>query len=349
MANPCADFTFVPLAENAPIWDRDDYFGAYAGLLAIVWVLLGFLVWGWAKMGGKANYLSIKLWVGVFVIAFLGVMFRYRMHGDSPPLPDREWPLGLAVVFWSVAGTLWMGTIRIRGFAKHSPLTVPQFMGGMLCWVLAAWLFTGLIGRPLGPLEQLFHWEARSGFAQVRGGVATPASGCREAHRMGTESHNFKEDSTCFCRYYNPCEGAQLAQQQGKLLLVMFDAHSAASVLWWEPLWFQNPSITRILNEHFIFTQLYVDEATPLPEPITLADGRRLKTQGEAHLHLQETWVSQRSQISLVLARVHGGKVEVLLTLLPLQGYSRSPDLFMEFLQQGLRAVSQSPTPFPSQ
>jgi hypothetical protein len=201
----------------------------------------------------------------------------------------------------------------------------------MLCWMVAAWLFTGLIGRPLGPLEQLFDWEARSGFVQVRGGVATPVSGCRGAHPG-------EEASALFCRHYDPCEGAQLAQQQGKVLLVMFDAYSAASVLWWEPLWFQNPQIAQMLDEHFIFTQLYVDDATRLPSPVTLADGQRLHRQGEVLLQLEENWIQQNQAIFLVLSRVRNGKVEPLLPILALQDHPRSTDQFMDYLQAGLSA-----------
>lgn len=341
-AYPCPEFTFVPIPSNAPAWEGADYFGAYAGLLAILWGMLGLLVWGWAKMGGKAKFVNVLAWIGVFAVVYWVLMFRFRSHAYSPPLSDREWPIGLAVVFLSVAGTFWLGKIRIRGFASHSPLTVPRFMVGMLCWMAAAWLVTGLVGRPLGPLEGLFDREAKSGFAQVRGGAASPnKGGCDIAPRNWLADVWFGETEELFCRFYDPCEAAGIAQQQGKVLLTIFDGYSVASVRWWEVELFQNPRVVQFLNDHFIFNQVIVDDATKFPEPISTPDGHRLKTRGDAVLLLEETWIHQNVQPIIVLSRVRSGKVEALLPVLYLHAFPHSPELFLDYLEEGVAAFGK--------
>lgn len=91
--------------------------------------------------------------------------------------------------------------------------------------------------------------------------------------------------------------------------------------------------MAEILNNEYVLISLYVDDKTPLEEPVTVTENgqqRTLRTVGDKWSYLQRTKVGANTQPFYVLLDNNGK---------PLAGsrsYDEDIEAYADFLQQGL-------------
>jgi thiol:disulfide interchange protein DsbD len=93
-------------------------------------------------------------------------------------------------------------------------------------------------------------------------------------------------------------------------------------------VWTQAP-IRKRITEDYVLVSLYVDDRTPLPQPIDVAGGKRLRTVGDLWLYTQERLLRTNAQPYYVLTDAD------LRLLAPAIGYTPDLDAYEAFLRQG--------------
>lgn len=94
-----------------------------------------------------------------------------------------------------------------------------------------------------------------------------------------------------------------------------------------------DPTVADILNKEYVLISLYVDDKTPLKEPIQVTENgqqRTLRTVGDKWSYLQRTKVGANTQPFYVLLDNQGK---------PLAGsrsYDEDIEAYVNFLKQGL-------------
>ena len=97
--------------------------------------------------------------------------------------------------------------------------------------------------------------------------------------------------------------------------------------------------VSSIINDDYVLIQLYVDDKTPLSEPITVEENgatRKLRTVGDKWSYLQRTKFGASAQPFYVLLDNEGK---------PLTGsysFNENVDEYIEFLNKGLKKYGQN-------
>jgi thiol:disulfide interchange protein DsbD len=88
------------------------------------------------------------------------------------------------------------------------------------------------------------------------------------------------------------------------------------------------------LNDDYVLISLYVDDKTPLPQPVKVTDvdgqERTLRTVGDKWSHLQRMMVNMNTQPCYVLLDAEGRLLN------GIRSYDEDVDAYVDFLQTGL-------------
>ena len=189
---------------------------------------------------------------------------------------------------------------------------VPQFFLAMISLAFAIYMVPGLWGAPL---------KAISAFAPP----------------MNTQDFNLHEESV-EAKYTDYDEGMAAARSQGKPVMVDFTGFGCVNCRKMEAAVWTDPKVADMLNNDYVLISLYVDDKTPLPEPIQVEENgqkRTLRTVGDKWSYLQRTKVGANTQPFYVLLDNNGK---------PLAGsrsYDENLQEYIDFLKKGLENYSK--------
>ncbi|MGX8696753.1 MAG: thioredoxin family protein, partial [Prevotella sp.] len=187
---------------------------------------------------------------------------------------------------------------------------VPQFFLGLISMAFAVYMVPGLWGAPL---------KAISAFSPP----------------MNTQDFNLYEGSV-EAKYKDFDLGMAAARAEGKPVMVDFTGFGCVNCRKMEAAVWTDPTVRDLINDNFILISLYVDDKTPLAEPIevTEADGtqRKLRTVGDKWSYLERTKIGANTQPFYVLLDPATGK-----PLNGLRSYDENIGLYIEFLEKGLK------------
>jgi thiol:disulfide interchange protein DsbD len=126
------------------------------------------------------------------------------------------------------------------------------------------------------------------------------------------------------------------ARAEGKPVMIDFTGFGCVNCRKMEAAVWTDAKVQDMLNRQYVLISLYVDDKTPLPEPleVTEQDGqkRTLRTVGDKWSYLQRTKVGMNTQPCYVLLDPATGK--------PLEGlrsYDEDIDEYIKYLQSGLK------------
>jgi len=260
------------------------------------------------KSGGWMN--TIKVTLGfielAFALKFLSVAdLAYGWH-----LLDREVFLSLWIVMFALLGTYLLGWLKFPHDDDSSRTNVPQFFLGLISLAFAVYMVPGLWGAPL---------KAVSAFAPP----------------MNTQDFNLYQGSV-EAKYKDYDLGMAAARAEGKPVMIDFTGFGCVNCRKMEAAVWTDAKVQDMLNRQYVLISLYVDDKTPLPEPleVTEQDGqkRTLRTIGDKWSYLQRTKVGMNTQPCYVLLDPATGK--------PLEGlrsYDEDIDEYIKYLQSGLK------------
>ena len=257
------------------------------------------------KSGGWMN--TIKVVLGfielAFALKFLSVAdLAYGWH-----LLDREVFLSLWIVIFGLLSAYLLGWIRFPHDDEGHRTNVPQFFLALASLAFTVYMVPGLWGAPC---------KAISAF--------TPP--------MNTQDFNLYGGSV-EARFTDYEQGMAAAQAEGKPVIIDFTGFGCVNCRKMEAAVWSNPQVADMLNNQYVLISLYVDDKTPLPQPIEIAENgqqRTLRTIGDKWSYLQRTKFGANAQPFYVLLDDKGQP------LAPSRSYDEDIAAYLQFLRQGL-------------
>ena len=257
------------------------------------------------KSGGWMN--TVKVVLGfielAFALKFLSVAdLAYGWH-----ILDREVFISLWIVIFGLLAIYLFGWLKFPHDEPEHRTNVPQFFLGMISMAFSIYMLPGLWGAPL---------KAISAFAPP----------------MNTQDFNLQE-TVVEAKYTDYDEGMAAAARQGKPVMVDFTGFGCVNCRKMEAAVWTDPKVAQILNNDYVLISLFVDDKTPLKQPIEVTENgttRTLRTVGDKWSYLQRTKVGANTQPYYVLLDNEG---------MPLncgRSYDEDSQQYIEFLQKGL-------------
>ena len=254
---------------------------------------------------------TIKVTLGFIELAFALKFFSVADLAYGWHLMDREVFLSLWIVIFAALGLYLMGLLKFRGDVIEGeptrPMPVPCIMLGLCSLAFAVYMLPGLWGAPC---------KAVSAFAPP----------------MNTQDFNLNNKEV-HAPYSNYEEGMAAAKAQGKPVLLDFTGFGCVNCRKMEAAVWTDPQVADILQKDYVLISLFVDEKTPLPEPVTITENgkqRTLRTVGDKWSYLQRHKFGANAQPFYVPVDNQGN---------PLNGsYSYKEDVgeYLDFLRGGL-------------
>ena len=257
------------------------------------------------KSGGWMNVVKVVLGFIelAFALKFLSVAdLAYGWH-----ILDREVFLCLWIVIFGLLGIYLFGWLKFPHDDPEHRTNVPQFFIGMISLAFAIYMIPGLWGAPL---------KAISAFAPP----------------MFTQDFNLHK-SAVEPKSHDYEEGMALAKSQGRPVMIDFTGFGCVNCRKMEAAVWTDPQVASMLNDKYVLISLYVDDKTPLAQPMTVTENgtqRTLRTVGDKWSYLQRVKFGANTQPFYVLIDNEGN---------PLNGsrsYDEDIQKYLDFLQKGI-------------
>ena len=257
------------------------------------------------KSGGWMNVVKVVLGFIelAFALKFLSVAdLAYGWH-----ILDRETFIALWIVIFGLLGVYLLGWLKFPHDDEGNRTNVPQFFLAMISLAFAIYMIPGLWGAPL---------KAISAFAPP----------------MNTQDFNLYKASV-EAKYHDYEAGMAAAKAEGKPVIIDFTGFGCVNCRKMEAAVWTDPKVADMLNEKYVLISLYVDDKTPLDEPITVTENgqqRTLRTVGDKWSYLQRVKFGANTQPFYVLIDNEGK---------PLAGsrsYDEDINAYIDYLQTGI-------------
>ena len=266
------------------------------------------------KSGSWMNTLKVVLGFVelAFALKFLSVAdLAYGWH-----ILDREVFLSLWIVIFALLGAYLCGWLKFQtdevGEELHKPMSVLCIMGGLASLAFAVYMVPGLWGAPC---------KAVSAFAPP----------------ISTQDFNLNT-KVVEARFTDYDLGMAAARQEGKPVMVDFTGFGCVNCRKMEAAVWTDPQVTDKLTKDYVLISLYVDDKTPLAEPMEVTDAqgnqKTLRTVGAKWSYLQSHKFGANAQPFYVLLDNEGHP------LCPSRAYNEDVQAYLDFLQQGLQRYS---------
>ncbi len=281
----------------------------------------------WLNAAPKSgNWMNVvKVTLGFVELAFALKFFSVADLAYGWGLLDREVFLSLWIVLAALLGAYLIGWIRFPHDEEeydemgekvlHPKTSIPRFFMALISFSFAIYMIPGLWGAPL---------KAVSAFAPP----------------MKTQDFNLASEQEVKPKFTDYEEGMRYAKEHHMPVMIDFTGYGCVNCRKMEAAVFTDPDVAYIMTNSYVLIQLYVDEKTPLSEPIVVKDSegneRKLRTVGDKWSHLQSSKFGATAQPFYVLLDNDGHLLE--------KSYSYDEDVykFLNWLESGLAHYSQN-------
>ena len=270
----------------------------------------------WLKQAPKSGswMTTLKVVLGFIELAFAQKFLSVADLAYGWHILDREVFLSLWIVIFGLLGAYLCGWLKFQedeiGGELHKPMPVICIMGGLCSLAFAIYMLPGLWGAPC---------KAVSAFAPP----------------MSTQDFNLNT-RVVEAKYKDYELGMAAARAEGKPVLIDFTGFGCVNCRKMEAAVWTDPIVADKLTKDFVLISLYVDDKTPLPEPMVVTDEqgqtRTLRTIGAKWSYLQSHKFSANAQPFYVMLHPVTGK--------PLAGskaYDEDIQAYIDFLDEGLK------------
>ena len=258
------------------------------------------------KSGGWMNTVKVVLaFVELaFALKFLSVAdLAYGWH-----ILDRETFLALWIALFALLGAYLVKWIQFpHDDDDDRKVAVPRFMLGLLSFAFAIYMVPGLWGAPC---------KAISAFA--------PPMSTQDFNLYEQELHPDAMD-------YD--QGMAIARQEGKPVMLDFSGYGCVNCREMEQSVLADEKVINLIENDYVLISLYVDDKTPLAEPIRLTENGKdvvLRTVGDKWSYLQRSKFGANAQPFYVLLDNAGHP------LTTSRSYDEDIDAYVKFLEEGL-------------
>lgn len=263
------------------------------------------------KSGGWMN--TIKVVLGFIELAFALKFLSVADLAYGWRLLDREVFLSLWIALFGLMGAYLMGWIHFPHDDAEHRTNVPQFFLGLISFAFTIYMIPGLWGAPL---------KAISAF--------TPP--------MYTQDYKIIQTTVVEPKFKDFEQGMAYAKEQGKPVIIDFTGFGCVNCRKMEAAVWTDQEVARRLNDDYVLISLYVDDKTPLAEPMEVevaGQKRALYTVGDKWSHLQATKFGANTQPFYVLLDTDGKPIA------PSRSYNEDIQEYIDWLDQGLSNLKQ--------
>ena len=257
------------------------------------------------KSGGWMNVIKVTLGFLelVFALKFLSVAdLAYGWR-----LLDRETFLALWIVIFALLGFYLLGKIKFPHDDDDDKVGVTRFFMALISLAFAVYMVPGLWGAPL---------KAVTAFAPP----------------MQTQDFNLYKNEV-HAKFDDYDLGMEYARLNGKPVMLDFTGYGCVNCRKMEAAVWTDPKVSDLINNDYVLITLYVDNKTPLTEPVKIIENgteRTLRTVGDKWSYLQRVKFGANAQPFYVLLDNQGKPLN--------KSYAYNEDIpkYIEFLQTGL-------------
>lgn len=257
------------------------------------------------KSGGWMNVIKVTL--GFLELAFA---LKFLLVADLAygwRLLDRETFLALWIVIFALLGFYLLGKIKFPHDDDDNKVGVTRFFMALVSLAFAVYMVPGLWGAPL---------KAVSAFAPP----------------MQTQDFNLYKNEV-HAKFDDYDLGMEYARLNGKPVMLDFTGYGCVNCRKMEAAVWTDPKVSDLINNDYVLITLYVDNKTPLTEPVKIVENgteRTLRTVGDKWSYLQRVKFGANAQPFYVLLDNQGKPLN--------KSYAYDEDIpkYIEFLQTGL-------------
>ena len=272
----------------------------------------------WLKQAPKSGSWmnTIKVVLGFIELAFALKFLSVADLTNNWHLLDREVFLSLWIVIFGLLGAYLCGWLKFQqdeisadgeNAGRGRAMPVLCIMGGLVSLAFAVYMLPGLWGAPC---------KAVSAFAPP----------------MNTQDFNLNT-KTVEARFTDYEAGMAAARAEGKPAFIDFTGFGCVNCRKMEAAVWTDPRVADKLKNDFVLISLFVDDKTPLAEPLEVTDEqgntKTLRTVGAKWSYLQSHKFGANAQPFYVILDPATGR--------PLSGsraYNEDVDEYLKFLSQ---------------
>ena len=258
------------------------------------------------KSGGWMN--TIKVVLGFIELAFALKFLSVTDLAYGWRLLDREVFLAIWIALFGLLGAYLMGWLRFPHDDPAHRTNVPQFFLGLLSFAFTIYMIPGLWGAPL---------KAISAF--------TPP--------MYTQDYKIVQTTVVEAPFKDYEQGMAFAKEQHKPVIIDFTGFGCVNCRKMEAAVWTDAEVARRLTDDYVLISLYVDDKTPLPQPMEVevnGQQRTLRTVGDKWSHLQAMKFGANTQPFYVLLDEEGKPLG------PARSYDENIQKYTDWLDAGL-------------
>ena len=257
------------------------------------------------KSGGWMNVIKVTL--GFLELAFALKFLSVADLAYGWRLLDRETFLALWIVIFALLGFYLLGKIKFPHDDDDNKVGVTRFFMALVSLAFAVYMVPGLWGAPL---------KAVSAFAPP----------------MQTQDFNLYKNEV-HAKFDDYDLGMEYARLNGKPVMLDFTGYGCVNCRKMEAAVWTDPKVSDLINNDYVLISLYVDNKTPLTEPVKIVENgteRTLRTVGDKWSYLQRVKFGANAQPFYVLLDNQGKPLN--------KSYAYDEDIpkYIEFLQTGL-------------
>ena len=257
------------------------------------------------KSGGWMNVIKVTL--GFLELAFALKFLSVADLAYGWRLLDRETFLALWIVIFALLGFYLLGKIKFPHDDDDNKVGVTRFFMALISLAFAVYMVPGLWGAPL---------KAVSAFAPP----------------MQTQDFNLYKNEV-HAKFDDYDLGMEYARLNGKPVMLDFTGYGCVNCRKMEAAVWTDPKVSDLINNDYVLITLYVDNKTPLAEPVKIIENgteRTLRTVGDKWSYLQRVKFGANAQPFYVLLDNQGKPLN--------KSYAYNEDIpkYIEFLQTGL-------------
>lgn len=257
------------------------------------------------KSGGWMNVIKVTL--GFLELAFALKFLSVADLAYGWRLLDRETFLALWIVIFALLGFYLLGKIKFPHDDDDNKVGVTRFFMALVSLAFAVYMVPGLWGAPL---------KAVSAFAPP----------------MQTQDFNLYKNEV-HAKFDDYDLGMEYARLNGKPVMLDFTGYGCVNCRKMEAAVWTDPKVSDLINNDYVLITLYVDNKTPLTEPVKIVENgteRTLRTVGDKWSYLQRVKFGANAQPFYVLLDNQGKPLN--------KSYAYDEDIakYIDFLQVGL-------------
>ena len=257
------------------------------------------------KSGGWMNVIKVTL--GFLELAFALKFLSVADLAYGWRLLDRETFLALWIVIFALLGFYLLGKIKFPHDDDDNKVGVTRFFMALVSLAFAVYMVPGLWGAPL---------KAVSAFAPP----------------MQTQDFNLYKNEV-HAKFDDYDLGMEYARLNGKPVMLDFTGYGCVNCRKMEAAVWTDPKVSDLINNDYVLITLYVDNKTPLTEPVKIVENgteRTLRTVGDKWSYLQRVKFGANAQPFYVLLDNQGKPLN--------KSYAYDEDIskYIECLQTGL-------------